>query len=133
MDGFFEEIKPQKKRTAHQEKNDALFDPLARFFFPTGVGPDDAKRIMKVVRNIRVKKATPEQINVAVTAWGVVFPYCKDALTLEALNKHWDKLLSNGRSAAPPKPRRNEGIEDEAQDHIYQRQKKAWEEWYGKQ
>lgn len=129
MEELFDGAEKKKKRTRSQEANDVLFEPLARFFFRT-VGPDDAKRIMKVVRNLKAKGATPEEINVAIAAWGVVFPYCADSLSLESLNKHWDRLLMNGKGPAPPKPRRNEGIENESQDYCYQQQLKKWNEWH---
>ena len=98
MDGLFDSNKSRENlscaiRSQKQQANDILFEPLARFFFASGVGPKDAKRIMAVISNLRPKNATPEQITARISNWERVFPSLPaGSITIEALCKHWDKL-----------------------------------------
>lgn len=98
MTELFEDQPSKKaKRSEKQKENDVLFDSLARFFFPSGVGPKDAKRIMACISNLRPKGATPEQITVRIANWDATFPGLPDgSITIEALSKHWDKLAYKG-------------------------------------
>ena len=116
-----------RRRSPKQEANDALFLPLARFFFPSGVGPRDAKRIMACISNLRPKNATPEKITLAIAAFDLVFPKLPaGSITIEALTKHWDKLL---RGPRPPKPTLPPGCDWEHVSETTRRAYEAWKNW----
>ena len=117
---------PKKPRTEKQVERDSLFEAVAKAFFPSGQSKDDASLIGKTVTALKAKQATPEEIPRRLARWPTLYP---DAgpLTPPGLAKHWDAL--NGRAITPtPKPRRNEGIEDESQDFVYQRAMKKWKQ-----
>lgn len=143
MEGLFSGDEGKKnhsraKRSPKQHENDAIFDGLARFFFPSGVGPSDGPRIGKVVANLRAKNATFEELTYRIANWDRTFPNCPGGLTLESLNKHWDKLGATKLSPptpCPPKPTLQPGIPIENQAPHTRRQYAAWKEWmekYGK-
>lgn len=81
---------PEKAKKTTNRKPDPIWDVVVELFFPSGVSVSDGKRIGKIVRDLKSKSATSEQIgdrfNRATTEWkGRRFGP-------EALTKHWDQL-----------------------------------------
>ena len=118
-----------KPRSEKQIERDALFDAVAIAFYPSGASKDDAALIGRTVTALKAKNAAPAQIAERLARWPRLYP---DAgpLTPPGLAKHWDAL---GCRLGPPtpKPRRNEGIENEAQDFVYQRALAKWKQENG--
>lgn len=91
-----EKVKPKPEKKPREPS--PLWDTLAEAFFPSGVSKSDGSRLGKVVQALKAKSATPEQIRERIEAYPKVMPGGRDCLlTLEALEKHWDRLI-------PPKP-----------------------------
>lgn len=106
MDDLFKREDKQKSisratpRSPKQQANDIIFDTLAAEFFPSGVGPDDKSRIGRVVRNLKAKSATPDEIRRRIANFPHKFPKCDTGCTLEGLNRQWDKL-ADGKPHIP--------------------------------
>lgn len=98
MDGLFEDPSKRKThtraktRTQKQEANDILWDTLAELFYASGVGPDDKGLLGRVVKNLKAKHATPDEIRRRVANFRKVFPRVECGCTLSGLNRQWDKL-----------------------------------------
>lgn len=118
-----------KPRSEKQIERDSLFDAIKVAFYPSGTSKADEKLISQTVTALKAKKALPEEVSRRLSLWPSLYP---DAAPLSppGLAKHWDSL--NGRSGVrTPKPRRNEGIENEKDDHVYLRALKKWQQENG--
>lgn len=118
-----------KPRSEKQIERDSLFDAIKVAFYPSGTSKADEKLIGQTVTALKAKKASPEEVSRRLSLWPSLYP---DAAPLSppGLAKHWDAL--NGRSGVrTPKPRRNEGIENEKDDHVYLRALKKWQQENG--
>ncbi len=112
-----------------------IYAGLARFFFPSGVGPMDAPRIGRITKNLIAKGANFEELILRIARWDMSFPNCAGNLTIDALNKHWDRLGMPPKPKAPPcppKPALYPGVPMENQTRIAQQQHKDWTAWQAK-
>lgn len=104
FDGESESNEQKKpKRSAKQREMDVLHDALAELFFPDGAGPDDHKRIGKVVRNLREKRGiTPDEIRHRFANYPKKYPDCS-AVSIEGFGRLWDQLAGQTRQSGARK------------------------------
>jgi hypothetical protein len=110
----------KKKRKTREYPPDPIWDCVVKIWYPSGVAEPFRKQVNRFVQSLKDYGATPEEIHRAAKCYKKKYPTM--AFTLQAVVKHWDQL----REPPIPKPRRNEGIENEADDHQYQRAMKQW-------
>lgn len=116
----------RKVRSPKQIERDDLWEAVKDAFYASGVSKDDESLIGRTVTALKAKQATPEEIPRRLARWPMLYPEA-GPLTPPGLAKHWDAL--SGKSTKPmTKPRRNEGIENEADDHAWQRAMRKWSE-----
>ncbi len=72
--------------------DDKLYDWIAAKWFPSGVSKSDGSRIGKLVRDLKVKRATVEMLERAHKNYRQVWPRMPD--TPEAVVKHWDRMIA---------------------------------------
>ena len=80
-----------------------VWDTVVYLFFQSGVAPGDKSRIGKVVRDLKAKDATPEEISrryeIALSNWD------DHAFSPEALVKNWDQVNELQAKSSNSKPR----------------------------
>ena len=99
-----------------------LFDWIVNRWFRSGVSKTDGKRIGKLVRDLKVKNATVEQLEGCVRRFRSTWPKMSD--TPEAVFKHWDRLLADSEPVRTTMP----GI-DPAEVELRRQQSEA-DRWY---
>lgn len=83
-----------------------IWDAICEIFGLDPVTKSETTRIGRVVRDLKLKKATPEEIRIRYQRYRSEWP--KVSCTPEALLKHWDQLAQDSpsaktqRHAAPP-------------------------------
>ena len=81
--------KTQGKRARGDSRN-VIWDVVCDMFSLHPVTEDDRKRVGKVVRNLKAKGATPDEIKIRVNRYRERWP--RVASTPEAVVKHWDEF-----------------------------------------
>lgn len=71
-------------------KRDEIWDAVCLEFGFDKITPSEQTRIGKIVRDLKIKEATPAAIKLRGDSYRKKFPNC--AYTPEALVKHWDSL-----------------------------------------
>lgn len=92
---------PEKPATTHHSpltkdqppiprKRDEIWDAVVEEFGIENVTPSDGKKIGQIVRDLKIKQATPDEIKRRGIAYRAKYP--KMAYTMHALMNNWDSL-----------------------------------------
>ena len=77
-------------------KPNPIWDWIVDRFYPSGISPSDRTKIGKVVRDLRAKGATPDEMERRSKIYRKVWPAM--TLTAHALEKHWDTVIEEERN-----------------------------------
>lgn len=103
-----EELNPSGEKKKRMP--DEVWDAVEELFFPSGVAPSEKTRVGKIVRDLKAKSATPDQIrsrhNAARAQWDKPFGP-------EALVKNWDTIKSTATDGCPDPANREDWWKDE--------------------
>ena len=105
-----------EKPSAKKRAPDAIWETVVQIWFPSGVAPSDQKRIGKIVRDLKAKGATPDEILTRLDRYRRQWPAAAD--TPEAVVKHWDRFAiePTGRGG-PVDPATERRRQKAAQEH----------------
>ncbi|KKM06593.1 hypothetical protein LCGC14_1742410 [marine sediment metagenome] len=73
--------------------DDALYDWIVEKWFPSELTKADRSRIGKLVRDLKIKRATIESFERALKNYRQAWPSMSD--TPEAIVKHWDRMIAD--------------------------------------
>ena len=118
MDSLFEnDKKPAHKKTRARNE---IWDAVLKVFNMTDLSKSSNTRIGKVVRDLKARHATPEQILARKKRYQEMWP--KMACTPEAVEKFWDDLVTKDYKQDPALRQRRE-------QYAKERERQA-DEWY---
>lgn len=84
--------------TVKPRPRNVLWDSLCAAFALKPETPNEQSRIGKVVRDLKLKNATPDDIPLRLARYRRAWPEAAD--TPEALLKHWDRFGGNGSAGS---------------------------------
>ena len=116
MDSLFNNPKPPKPK----RKQDLIWEAILEVFKMTTASKTAHARISKVVRDLKARHATPEQIRARAKRYQEMWPTM--ACTPEAVEKFWDDLVTKDYKPDPALRQRREHYEKE--------RKRQADEWY---
>ena len=122
MESLFENDKntAQKKTRARNE----IWDSVLKVFNMTDLSKSSNTRIGKVVRDLKARHATPEQILARRKRYQEMWP--KMACTPEAVEKHWEALDKPAEGDWGVSPRRTEPMQDGCTDDEKKEEFRMW-------
>ena len=91
--------KKVKNKSIRQRPKDEIWDAVVEEFGIENITPSDGKKIGQIVRDLKIKKATPDEIKRRGVAYRKKYP--KMAYTMHALMNNWDSLKSSSHSLSP--------------------------------
>ena len=96
-------IEEIKEKNITKRKPDPIWDTVCEIF---GLNPQtrtEQSRVGKIVSDLKIKEATPDEIRTRLRRYRKEWPKMAD--TPEALVKHWDRFAKEPRSANPSRVR----------------------------
>jgi hypothetical protein len=90
---YQEEEVSQSETKNYTRQRDAIWDSVCSIFGLKPVTKSERSRVGKIVRDLKLKEATPEKIERAYQQHGYTWPKIQP-ITPESVTKHWDMLTS---------------------------------------
>jgi len=87
----------QLNQTHAARPGDALWNVVREVFGLTPATKADRSRIGRIVRDLKVKGGTPDELRIRVARYRAEWPRCE--CTPEALLKHWDRFATERKPA----------------------------------